>query len=701
MPRRALWWATGMAGGLQVQEKHQFMTLQEEMRRRARTTDLSRFEDRGIIRRFKTRQGEELVVVDDKTLIDSTEEEWQQAFHFVLLKLDDVSDAKYSLLYRHSRSVRLPSFAWWRRCYLALGRQITKHACKVYVESPSFACRERIVFLSNIVSEKGLQKIHKVEDLKALVQDEDYEQLQTTMPRPQVPEARGASTRLFLDIVLEGILYKQSKDKNLIGVKTWKKRWVAVGREALYLYNTSSRPDADQEPKSIILLEGVSLVPCHSSSKRPYTFALQLPARSADSESTEVINFAGQSDNDVQRWITAISSQASSTKVFGCSLEVHLRSTNSLLELPVVAKRCIAAIKQRGLKIEGILRVAGSALRIQRLRLLFDVVGDYDVEEEADIHTVASLLKLYLRELPEPVVPFEFYQDLVQLIDTKTEAKVPESKLEKLGRIVCLLPDCNKRLLTALLELAVEIIDNVDVNKMSAQGMATVLGPSLLRPNRPPEDSASVQMLSDSIAANRVTLVLVQNFEFFRPYLSTITIDSNSPETETYEEFKERVCRQLNLGALDKPKPRSAKDGGLSLSVLSEEVEKLQKILQNDKDDPENWENLASAQTKACEYQDAVSSYKKAIELHAKQGTSNAQNYIKMGLIYESLGEADQAKEIYRQCGSLPGGLIASYMLQDLMKRMQLLEDDEAGNKAASMTSSASRAWTDIGTYVE
>ena len=41
------------------------------------------------------------------------------------------------------------------------------------------------------------------------------------------------------------------------------------------------------------------------------------------------------------------------------------------------------------------------------------------------------------------------------------------------------------------------------------------------------------------------------------------------------------------------------------------------------------WENLASAQTKACEYQDAVLSYKKAIELHAKQGTSNAQNYIK------------------------------------------------------------------------
>jgi len=680
-----------MAGGLEVQEKTQFVSLQQEMRRKARTSNLSRFEKMGIIRRINTRQGDCLVVFDDKEMINCSEEEWQEVFHFVLLKLDEIAETRYLLLYRHSRSVRLPAFAWWRRSYLTLGRKITKHATKIYIETPSFACRERIVFLSNVVSEKGMRKIHKLEDLKGLVQDEDYEQLQQTMPRPQVPEARGASTRLFLDIVLEGVLYKQSKDKNLIGVKTWKKRWVAVGREALYLYNSASRPEADQEPKSIILLEGVSIVPCNSSSKRSFTFTLKLPSRNAEAEEEkELINFAGQSDNDTERWITAITSQASSTQVFGCSLEVHLRNSNSMSDLPVVAKRCIAAIKQRGLQSEGILRVAGSARRIQRLRLLFDVVGDYNMEEESDIHTVASVLKLYLRELPEPVIPFEFYQGMVELIDTKTEARVPESKLERLGRIICLMPDCNKRLLFALLELAVEITNNVDMNKMSAQGVATVLGPSLLHPKRQAEDTASVQMLSDSIAANRVTLVLIENFEFFRSYLSTTTMDSNQAELESYEEFKERVCRQLNLEGRDKSKPLSVKDPGQSLSVLSKEVEELQRVLQDYPDDPEKWENLASVQTRACEYEDAIMSYEKAIQLHAKQGTSNAQNYIKMGLIFESLGKTDQAKEIYRKCGSLPGGLIAGYMLQDLMKRMQLQENNEAGIEAPSQERSLS-----------
>eukprot|EP00960_Hanusia_phi_P057184 763485-Hanusia_phi.AAC.3 len=161
---------------------------------------------------------------------------------------------------------------------------------------------------------------------------------------------------------------------------------------------------------------------------------------------------------------------------------------------------------------------------------------------------------------------------------------------------------------------------------MSAQGVATVLGPSLLHPKRQAEDTASVQMLSDSIAANRVTLVLIENFEFFRSYLSTTTMDSNQAELESYEEFKERVCRQLNLEGRDKSKPLSVKDPGQSLSGDIHDLRgciPLKFALR--------WENLASVQTRACEYEDAIMSYEKAIQLHAKQGTSNAQNYIKAG----------------------------------------------------------------------
>lgn len=46
------------------------------------------------------------------------------------------------------------------------------------------------------------------------------------------------------------------------------------------------------------------------------------------------------------------------------------------------------------------------------------------------MHTVASLLKLYLRELPEPVIPFARYEDFLscaQLL-TKDEGEVSASR---------------------------------------------------------------------------------------------------------------------------------------------------------------------------------------------------------------------------------------------------------------------------------
>ena len=58
----------------------------------------------------------------------------------------------------------------------------------------------------------------------------------------------------------------------------------------------------------------------------------------------------------------------------------------------------------------GIFRLPGQASRIQALKGLYDSGSQEDFSTSEDVHTVASLLKLYLRELPEPVVPFTFYE---------------------------------------------------------------------------------------------------------------------------------------------------------------------------------------------------------------------------------------------------------------------------------------------------
>lgn len=63
-----------------------------------------------------------------------------------------------------------------------------------------------------------------------------------------------------------------------------------------------------------------------------------------------------------------------------------------------------------GLHEVGIFRLPGQASRIQALKELYDSGSQEDFSTSEDMHTVASLLKLYLRELPEPVVPFGFYE---------------------------------------------------------------------------------------------------------------------------------------------------------------------------------------------------------------------------------------------------------------------------------------------------
>lgn len=64
----------------------------------------------------------------------------------------------------------------------------------------------------------------------------------------------------------------------------------------------------------------------------------------------------------------------------------------------------------------GIFRLPGQASRIQALKDLHDLGTQEDFSSTEDVHTVASLLKLYLRELPEPVVPFVFYESYRQTL---------------------------------------------------------------------------------------------------------------------------------------------------------------------------------------------------------------------------------------------------------------------------------------------
>ena len=62
---------------------------------------------------------------------------------------------------------------------------------------------------------------------------------------------------------------------------------------------------------------------------------------------------------------------------------------------------------------------AGNPKLVERLRVSFDRTGDADLEGTGDVATVAALLKLWLRELPEPVIASQVVAELLDVHDSK------------------------------------------------------------------------------------------------------------------------------------------------------------------------------------------------------------------------------------------------------------------------------------------
>ncbi|XP_064207966.1 rho GTPase-activating protein 24-like isoform X2 [Anguilla rostrata] len=154
---------------------------------------------------------------------------------------------------------------------------------------------------------------------------------------------------------------------------------------------------------------------------------------------------------------------------------------------PLVVEQCVAFIRERGLQEVGLFRQPGQATLVKELQDAFDA-GEKPSFDSTDVHTVASLLKLYLRELPEPVVPFSRYQDFLLcgkhiLIDRK------QGLLELKG-LLHELPVANFNLLHYICQFLNEVQSHSSSNKMSTPNLATVFGPNILRPKA--EDPESI-----------------------------------------------------------------------------------------------------------------------------------------------------------------------------------------------------------------
>ncbi|KAM9560117.1 rho GTPase-activating protein 22-like isoform 2-T2 [Salvelinus alpinus] len=173
---------------------------------------------------------------------------------------------------------------------------------------------------------------------------------------------------------------------------------------------------------------------------------------------------------------------------------------------PLLVEQCVDFIKERGLDEEGLFRMPGQANLVKDLQEAFDCGDKPLFDSNTDVHTVASLLKLYLRELPEPVVPFSKYEDFLSC--AQLLAKDVEEGVQELGKQVSNLPPANYNLLKYICMFLDEVQSHANKNKMSVQNLATVFGPNILRPKM--EDPVAI-MEGTSLVQSLMTVLISEH----------------------------------------------------------------------------------------------------------------------------------------------------------------------------------------------
>uniref|UniRef100_A0A8C3AQ28 BCR activator of RhoGEF and GTPase n=1 Tax=Cyclopterus lumpus TaxID=8103 RepID=A0A8C3AQ28_CYCLU len=165
--------------------------------------------------------------------------------------------------------------------------------------------------------------------------------------------------------------------------------------------------------------------------------------------------------------------------VFGVKISTVTRRERS--KVPYIVRQCLEEIERRGLEEVGIYRVSGVATDIQALKTAFDT-NHKDVSvmmSEMDVNAIAGTLKLYFRELPEPLFTDDLYPNFAGGI-TLSDSVAKESCMLNL---LLSLPEPNLVTFLFLLDHMKRVAEKESVNKMSLHNLATVFGPTLLRPS--------------------------------------------------------------------------------------------------------------------------------------------------------------------------------------------------------------------------
>ncbi|XP_073686931.1 rho GTPase-activating protein 29 [Garra rufa] len=205
---------------------------------------------------------------------------------------------------------------------------------------------------------------------------------------------------------------------------------------------------------------------------------------------------------------------------------------NSRDGIPFIIKKCTSEIENRALNIKGIYRVNGAKSRVEKLCQAFE--NGKDLVELSDLypHDISNVLKLYLRQLPEPLILFRYYNDFIGLAKESQSIIVDEVEasrgspasdspqisvelnrvLFKIKDLLRQLPPAHYKTLQFLIQHLHRVSERADENKMTASNLGIIFGPTLIKP-RQADAEVSLSSLVDYPYQALIVELLIRHYE--------------------------------------------------------------------------------------------------------------------------------------------------------------------------------------------
>uniref|UniRef100_A0A2K6LES3 Unconventional myosin-IXa n=1 Tax=Rhinopithecus bieti TaxID=61621 RepID=A0A2K6LES3_RHIBE len=202
-----------------------------------------------------------------------------------------------------------------------------------------------------------------------------------------------------------------------------------------------------------------------------------------------------------------------SSRQFGVELS---RLTSEDRTVPLVVEKLINYIEMHGLYTEGIYRKSGSTNKIKELRQGLDTDAENVNLDDYNIHVIASVFKQWLRDLPNPLMTFELYEEFLRamgLQERKETIRGVYSVIDQLSRTHL---NTLERLIFHLVRIALQ----EDTNRMSANALAIVFAPCILRCPDTTDPLQSVQDISKTTTC--VELIVVEQMNKYKARLKDI-----------------------------------------------------------------------------------------------------------------------------------------------------------------------------------